>query len=76
MLAYYLTFIHQLVDKLKENSIDHTKFEIRSIEVVDSTNDYVSNLLQYYPRVVALSIIQTAGRGRDSKAWSSNRIFA
>lgn len=70
-MAYYLTFIQQTHNLLREHNFDPIEFEIRSIEITESTNDYVAGLLKFYPKVIALSITQESGRGREGRTWIS-----
>jgi BirA family biotin operon repressor/biotin-[acetyl-CoA-carboxylase] ligase len=67
----HLTFIQKLHHLLQENNIDPTGWEIRSLEMVNSTNDTVNDLFLFYDKVVVLATSQTQGRGRDGRFWES-----
>lgn len=67
----FLTFnsmCHQLLQDAEYNAID---FEIRSIEICNSTNDEVAKHLKSYPYSIVLSMKQQEGRGREGKTWIS-----
>ncbi len=73
MMALYLTFIHLLHEKLVKNNIDPNSYEIRSLPIVHSTNDYAERLLKMnFPYNVVLSKIQENGRGRENRYWDSS----
>lgn len=73
MMALYLTFIHLLHEKLVKNNIDPNFWEIRSLPVVHSTNDYVERMIKFnFPYNVVISKIQENGRGRENRNWDSS----
>ncbi|MCY3414630.1 MAG: biotin--[acetyl-CoA-carboxylase] ligase [Candidatus Heimdallarchaeota archaeon] len=68
----YLTFIQELHHMLDEKGLDPIKWEIRSIPITSSTNDYVSRLFTLQAKqVVVLSKVQEQGRGRKGSVWES-----
>lgn len=67
----HLTFIQILHRMLEEQQIDPVSWEIRSIELIDSTSTLTSSLLTYYPQVIVLSKVQSSGRGRKNDLWHS-----
>ncbi len=72
MMALYLTFISLLHEKLVKNNIDPNSYEIRSLPIVHSTNDYAERLIKFnFPYNVVLSKIQENGRGRENRYWDS-----
>lgn len=54
-----------------KDAIKAFDFEIRSIAICDSTNDFVSDLLGFYEKAVVLSIVQEKGRGTKGHEWFS-----
>lgn len=68
----YLTFIQELHTKLKSHNIDPIKWEIRSIPIVSSTQDYVDRFFRMEAdQIVVLSKTQENGRGRNTNIWES-----
>ena len=72
-MALYLTFISLLHEKLVKNNIDPNLFEIRSLPIVHSTNDYAERMIKLnFPLNVVISKIQENGRGRENRYWDSS----
>jgi BirA family biotin operon repressor/biotin-[acetyl-CoA-carboxylase] ligase len=72
-MALYLTFIGLLHGKLQEADMDPNFWEIRSLPIVHSTNDYVERMFKLnFPYNVVISKIQENGRGRDNRHWDSS----
>ncbi len=68
----YLTFNQIMHTNLRNNGYDPTEWEIRSLPIVKSTNDYVSYLFEMnYKQVIVLSRVQENGRGRNGNSWES-----
>ncbi|MHA2090542.1 MAG: biotin--[acetyl-CoA-carboxylase] ligase [Candidatus Kariarchaeaceae archaeon] len=68
----HLTFNQHLHSHLQQQAIDPNDWEIRSLNLVESTNDTAKKLLLYYDKVVVLAVDQSKGRGREGKSWNSS----
>ena len=58
-------------EQLREIGFDPLEFEIRSLEVCESTNDFANKLLDIHNNSIVLSMVQDKGRGRESRVWYS-----
>lgn len=67
----HLAFNSLCHESLQEAGFDPLEFEIRSLEVCESTNDFAEKLLDIHDNSIVLSMIQNKGRGRESRIWYS-----
>lgn len=68
----YLTFIQEVHKSLQNHGFDPIKWEIRSLAIVTSTNDYVERMFKLgAEQVIVLSKVQEKGRGRKNNVWES-----
>lgn len=68
----YLTFIQEVHKSLQDHGFDPIIWEIRSLAIVTSTNDYVERMFKLgAEQVIVLSKVQEKGRGRNKKVWES-----
>ncbi len=57
---------------MKSEGIDPIQWEIRSLPIVSSTQDYVKRFFRLETdRVIVLSKVQESGRGRNKNIWQS-----
>lgn len=67
----FLTFNSLCHQRLQTSGYNPVDFEIRSLEICNSTSDEVEKHLKSYPYSIVLAMTQQEGRGRDGKTWSS-----
>ena len=68
----YLSFIQEVHKSIHDQGFDPLKWEIRSLRVVSSTNDYVERMFKLGAKqVIVLSKMQENGRGRNKNVWES-----
>lgn len=68
---YHLSFIQYLHTLLSKDDTDPNEWTIRSLDRVESTNDEVVKLFQFYEKVAVLARVQNNGRGREGRTWFS-----
>ena len=67
----FLQFLPILHSDLQESKFDPNEWTLKSFKIITSTNDYVKNYLGLNNKIIALSEIQTKGRGRSNNIWYS-----
>lgn len=67
----FLQFLPILHSDLQESKFDPNEWTLKSFKIITSTNDYVKNYLGLNNKIIALSEIQTKGRGRSNNIWHS-----
>ena len=67
----FLQFLPILHSDLQESKFNPNEWTLKSFKIITSTNDYVKNYLGLNNKIIALSEIQTKGRGRSDNIWYS-----
>ena len=67
----FLQFLPILHSDLQESKFDPNEWTLKSFKIITSTNDYVKNYLGLNNKIIAMSEIQTKGRGRSNNIWYS-----
>lgn len=67
----FLIFNRLCHQRLQSSGYNPTDFEIRSLEICNSTSDEAEKHLKSYPYSIVLSMTQQEGRGREGKTWFS-----
>ena len=67
----FLQFLPIIHSDLQESKFDPNEWTLKSFKIITSTNDYVKNYLGLNNKIIAMSEIQTKGRGRSNNIWYS-----